>query len=369
MTSIRETRLYHKGSNQHAYERFETVRLASEPALLKRFVFLLGAERVVPEKRDGHLYELLKVSESVGRELTNQFYARYADIRQKVLLRLCRANATVAPPEILRGTQKLLDRVLFCAFCEDRGLLPAETLKQAFTHHDPYNPKPIWENFRGLFRAVDTGNAGLNIPAYNGGLFAADPGLDALAVPDEVCAHFKDLGEYDYRPAREVAEEDTDTEVRSLIDVDILGHIFEQSITDLERLRQGLAASGPLTPSLSPSDGERVTDRPGEGMATTRRKKEGAFYTPAFITRYNVEQALGAVVRVRFEALRQQHETEAAGTGPQGVGRSQRLRPGRAERAAAQGAHPVLGSVAGGIEVATHSRSRVRQRRVSDRGV
>lgn len=42
VTSIRETRLYHKGSNQHAYERFETVRLASEPALLKRFVFLLG---------------------------------------------------------------------------------------------------------------------------------------------------------------------------------------------------------------------------------------------------------------------------------------------------------------------------------------
>jgi len=43
----RETRLYHKGSNQHAYERFETVRLASDPALLKRFVFFLGAERVV----------------------------------------------------------------------------------------------------------------------------------------------------------------------------------------------------------------------------------------------------------------------------------------------------------------------------------
>lgn len=118
----------------------------------------------MPEKRDGHLYELLKVSESVGRELTNQFYARYADIRQKVLLRLCRANATVGPAEILRGTQKLLDRVLFCAFCEDRGLLPAETLKQAFTHHDPYNPKPIWENFRGLFRAVDTGNAASTSP-------------------------------------------------------------------------------------------------------------------------------------------------------------------------------------------------------------
>ena len=35
-----------------------------------------------------------------------------------------------------------------------------------------------------------------------------DPALDALSVPDEVCAHFKDLGDYDYRPAREVASAD-----------------------------------------------------------------------------------------------------------------------------------------------------------------
>jgi hypothetical protein len=74
------------------------------------------------------------------RELTNQFYALYADIRQRVLSRLCRENSTIAPQEILRCIQKLLDRVLFCAFCEDRGLLPAESLKHAFEHRDPYNP-------------------------------------------------------------------------------------------------------------------------------------------------------------------------------------------------------------------------------------
>ncbi len=78
VTSMRETRLYHKGSPQNAYERFETARLAGNPALLKRFVFLLGAERVVPAHRDCHWYELLRASESVGRKLTNQFYAQYA---------------------------------------------------------------------------------------------------------------------------------------------------------------------------------------------------------------------------------------------------------------------------------------------------
>lgn len=299
VTSIRETRLYYKGSHQQAYERFETIRLATDQALLKRFVFLLGAERVVPAHRECHLYELLRASESVGHELTDEFYARYASIRQKVLTRLRRENAATPPAEVLRATQKLLDRVLFCAFCEDRSLLPAETIKRAFEHHDPYNPRPLWHNFLGLFRAINEGNTGLNIPAYNGGLFASDPGLDALNVPDEVCAHFKELGDYDYRPARQVADEDENTEVRSVIDVDILGHIFEQSITDLERLRQGLEAG------VIPAD---------DDQAKTRRKHEGAFYTPAFITRYIVEQALGGVVKRRFETLRQQQEAEATGT-------------------------------------------------------
>ena len=46
----------------------------------------------------------------------------------------------------------------------------------------------------------------------------------------------------------------------------------------------------------------------------TRRKKEGAFYTPAFITRYIVEQALGSVLRDRFEAFRAERQAIAKGT-------------------------------------------------------
>lgn len=299
VTSMRETRLYHKGSNQQTYERFETVRLASDAVLLKRFVFLLGAERVVPAQGESHLNALLKESETAGRKLTNEFYSLYADLRQKVFGHLRAANAAVAPEEILRCTQKLLDRILFCSFCEDRVLLPPNTVRHAFEHSDPYNPRPIWDNFRGLFRSVDVGNAGLKIPAYNGGLFAHDAGLDNLAVPDEACALFRDLADYDFHPAREMAEADDTQEIRPVIDVDILGHIFEQSITDLERLRLDLAS------------GEAAPD---EAEAKTRRKKEGAFYTPAFITRYIVEQTLGTVIRDRFEALRVIEQEAATGT-------------------------------------------------------
>ena len=227
VTSMRETRLYHKGSNQQTYERFDTVRLATDAGLLKRFVFLLGAARVVPESGDSHFRELFARSEPVGRGITNKFCAFYANLRQSAFSRLRAENPAVFPQEILRCSQKLLDRILFCSFCEDRGLLPPETVRGAFDHSDPYNPKPIWDYFRGLFRSVDKGNAGLKIPAYNGGLFAHDDGLDSLNVPDDVCALFRDVAAHDFRPARAVADADETQEIRSVIDVDILGHIFE----------------------------------------------------------------------------------------------------------------------------------------------
>ena len=201
----------------------------------------------------------------------------------------------------------------------------------------PRSPAPAGAVIQ--FRA----NAGLNIPAYNGGLFAPDPSLDGLQVPDEVCAHFKDLGDYDYRPAREVAHAGEGTAVRSVIDVDILGHICEQSITDLERLRESLeqprsvvgavrpacqSCSGAVRPACQSCSGavrpaclgrRSSSKRRGRRDALPhyvgrRRKQEGAVYTPAFITRYLVEQALGGVLKTRFDTLRRQHEAEAAGT-------------------------------------------------------
>ena len=299
VTSIRETRLYHKGSDQYTYERFDTVALAESDTLFKKFVYLLGVERVVPTRGRCHLYDLLGASEKVGRDLTKEYYVRYANMRQDAFEVLCGANPHASRHTVLTATQKILDRVLFAAFCEDRGLLPGEMLKTAYEHKDPFSPRPIWENYRGLFRSINDGNPALKIPAYNGGLFADDPAVDDLKVPDAVCTYFRDLGEYEYRPASEAALDAESDEAAGLIDVDILGHIFEQSITDLEQLRNELDG-------LVPAQGKE--------RHKTRRKKEGAFYTPRFITRYIVEQTLGAVLTERFEELRQRHAEQATGT-------------------------------------------------------
>ena len=341
VTSVRETRLYYKGADQHTFERFDTEQLADDAAHLKRFVFLLGAERVVPAAGRCHLYSLWEESQKVGRELTRDFYQRYADMRQNAFAELARDNADAPRGEVLSATQKLLDRVLFCAFCEDRGLLPTETIRKAFEHRDPYRPHTIWDNFRGLFDAINRGNAALGIHAYNGGLFAPDPLLDQLRVSDAVCSFFRDLGSYDYRPPSQAAF-GAGSPGAPGIDVEILGHIFEQSISDLEKLRnevdsgQWLVASegignraqdrADVAPPFSASPSHRVPASSHEPVgaipakpsqtARSRRKKEGAFYTPAFITRYIIEQALGGVLKDRFQRLRVAHVESAAKKGP-----------------------------------------------------
>ncbi len=293
VTNCREVRLYHKGSDQRTYERFEVTRLADDPAELRRFVFLLGAERLVPGARGSHLPTLLEDSQRSDRELTRSYYDRYAALRRELLAGLLAANPTVAPLLVLRAAQTLLDRVLFCAFSEDRGLLPPATLRAAYEHRDPYHPRPVWENFQGLFRAVDQGSRALLIPAYNGGLFAFDPAVDGLTVPDALCALFRELGEYDYgRPAASAPPEGL---ARPVVDVDLLGRLFERSLTDLEELQADLA------------DG-------ADPRGVSRRKREGAFYTPPFVTRFLVTRALQPVLAERFEGLRRRRFASAAGT-------------------------------------------------------
>jgi hypothetical protein len=267
VTNLREIRLYHKGHDQFTFERFETSALADDDAAFRRFVFLLGADRMVPPAGPPHLEGLLSESRRVGLELTRAYYREYADLRQKTLEQLCRANPDVPPADVLGATQKILDRILFICFCENRGLLPEQTIASAYRHADPYNPRQVWENFRGLFRALDEGSKPLAIDRYNGGLFAHDDVIDRLTVPDDVCRGLDRLASYDYRTPT-AADSDAPARPARLIDVDILGHIFEQSITDLEQLRKALAA-GPVAADLK---------------ALSKRKREGAFYTPPFIT-------------------------------------------------------------------------------------
>ena len=118
---------------------------------------------------------MLKENENVEKDITNKLYGEYKSLRLDLINYLTKRQTDKDPFILIRQAQTILDRVLFMAFAEDKGLLPEQIVKKAYEHKDPFNPKPVWENFKGLFRSIDGGNNALNIPPYNGGLFKHDP--------------------------------------------------------------------------------------------------------------------------------------------------------------------------------------------------
>ena len=275
VSNYRETRLYAKSKGLGAYEVFHLDELASE-AGLRRFIALLGRDALLggPTPEQSPLHDMLVSSERTEREITTKLYGDYRDLRARLFEQLRRVHSNIPPAELLGFAQTILDRVLFLAFAEDRGLVPKDTLVRAYTHENPYNPQPIWRNFVGLFHAVDKGNARLGIPGYNGGLFRANEDIDSLELSDEFCEFFKELGEYDF------AEE---------VSVDVLGHVFEQSVSDLEDLRREVEAP------------ESVVSSTGTQKAPTKRKREGIFYTPPFVTEFLVRNTLGLAFKEAWE--------------------------------------------------------------------
>ena len=265
VSNYREIRLYAVGYGRKYYESFDLAKI-KEPDQFSKFILLLSSNSLL----SGKTKNLLKESERVDKDITDKLYEDYKSLRANLIKHIREDNPDKNPLEVIGFAQTILDRVLFIAFAEDKGLLPEETLKKAYEHNDPYNPKPVWDNFKGLFKSINKGNNTLNIPAYNGGLFADDTELDNLNVSNDLCEGFKKIGDYDF---------DSD------VSVNILGHIFEQSISDLEELK---------------AHAENVEEI---NKKQSKRKKDGVFYTPAYITRYIVEQAVGGWLNDRKKEL------------------------------------------------------------------
>lgn len=266
-----ELRLYAISETSLVYEQFFFKDLL-DPAQYAKFYLLLSAKNFL----SGNTEQLLKESGQADKDISDKLYEDYKLLRENMLSHMIADNPSYTPEKLIAPAQKLLDRILFISFAEDKGLIPDNSIKKAYEHQDPYNPRPTYQNFIGLFNSVDKGNAALDIPAYNGGLFAKDDQLDNLLISDALCEGFKNLAEYDF-----------DSEVS----VTVLGHIFEQSIADLEVLTESIAA------------GELPKAKAKATAVTGKRKKHGVVYTPDNITQFIVANTLGAYVDEQFDAL------------------------------------------------------------------
>jgi hypothetical protein len=232
-------------------------------------------------------------------------------------------------------TLKILFRLLFQAYAEDRGLLPAgrnegydaNSLKELGKRHmnTPANEfgesASIWFDLIQVWDAIDVGNKSWNVPAYNGGLFGADPekhpegaAIKYLELPDSV------LG-----PALQgLLVDNTEDGVRGPVDFRSLsvrefGTIYEgllESSLSLAEVDLTVDKSNAWVPA---DDGDEILAKASEPYfhsASGERKATGSYFTPKFVVDHLVQKAIDPTIDVHLEkiaALLRAGDTATAG--------------------------------------------------------
>ena len=248
-----------------AYEQFSLFDLSYEG--FKKLHLLLSYESI----KDQVPLKLKEKSASFEATISKELYKDFSAFRNHLFDNIVTNNPNIDKSNLLRLTQKLCDRIVFILFAEDRGLLHPNTIKEIRQRHEQdIFGNPMYGYYKIYFDAINEGNEKLQIPRYNGGLFAKDELLDSLVIDDA----YLDMD------AQKLSNYDFESEVG----VNILGHIFEQSLTDLEEIQANI-------------------DNTDFDKSRSKRKKDGVFYTPEYITRYIVENTLGKMCSEKREAL------------------------------------------------------------------
>ena len=223
--------------------------------------------------------------ESVSSEdqITKALYKDYSQFKRVLFADILKQNPTPEGKDekewqllLFKKTQKLLDRLLFIFFAEDCGLLPPNSMVKIIDQwvdlKDKYDEYfPFYDRVKKYFGYMNTGYQGkqYEIFAYNGGLFKPDEVLDNIKISDDLLVeHTRKLSEYDFE---------------SDVDVNILGHIFENSLSEIEEVTQQI--------------------NNGAVPQTSKRKQDGVFYTPQYITKYIVENTVGRLCAEKKQEL------------------------------------------------------------------
>ncbi len=250
VSNYRELRLYHQSSSHYALHfDLTTITNPENQERLQLLLHLLVAENMLPGNDDefSTTDEIYANRKQELKQISDAFYGFYNGLRREVYDYI-RKTHNASPPQATALAQKLMDRILFIAFLEDNGLVPPDMITRASTV-DPFAPQPIWSRYLTMFKAVESGNELLGIPAYGGKLYTKDKVFDKLNLPDALIQKFTRFAAYDFA-----------ADLR----VNILGNVFEKSVSDLSVLQEG----------------------------KDRRHDEGAYFTPDIITEYIVDDVL-----------------------------------------------------------------------------
>lgn len=276
ITSNTETiRLYSKKHMSVKYIEWTMGELSKNLEKQKEFHFFLAKGRLFVKEGISEVAKLIEENIKEEKEIKDKFYKEYKEKRVKLINEIKLLNPNI---DAISKAQKLLDRMLFIRFCIDRGYITQSIVKTVenliklrFT---------FYQALKVLFETIDKGSGDEikddfeKIIAWNGGLFAEDIELNELQIGSEILKEIdKFFKSYNFS---------------SQVDVHILGHIFEQSISDIEKLKEG-----------NEFDAKQ-----------SKRKKDGVFYTPEYITKYIVEEAVGGWLKDRKTEIKSPENTK-----------------------------------------------------------
>lgn len=225
--------------------------------------------------------------------ITQKLYQDYTNFKNELYQNLLKLNPTFDKLELFIKSQKLLDRFLFMFFAEDRLLIAPNTTRNIISQWETMkvwnNNQPLYEMFKLYFGFLNTGiqNKSMNVFGYNGGLFRTDTTLNKIKIDDAILVkHILKIANYDFA---------------SEIDVNILGHIFENSLNELDEIKAQIE--------------NKVFEK-----NQTKRKKDGVFYTPQYITRYIIENTIGKYCQIQkqnYEIIDQNYSMDINHTATQ----------------------------------------------------
>ena len=263
VSNFLEIRLY-QANDINKYEKFDILAL-TEDSEFERFYYLLSYGQLFLQRQLSVIEFALENRLEIEEKITNEFYKLYKYLREVFVNHLILHNPEIPPLELLGYAQTIIDRVVFISVVKDFNLISQRTLNNIEKYLElsfRTDGNGFWEELKYLFSAMNAGFPN-RLQKFNGGLFKENTEINKLVIKDEILFELIKLSKYDFE---------------SDLNVNILGHIFEQSITDIEQLK------------------EKIINNPqalGNIESFGERKTFGIFYTPEYITRFIVENTIG----------------------------------------------------------------------------
>jgi hypothetical protein len=308
------------------YLEIDLAAIDSENAGLLTLIFSADALETT-----GTANELLQGSQlfasQLGSRLRERIYEHVVPQLSKSVAEHLREQGTKLDSEGLalayRLTLRILFRLLFQAYAEDRGLLPAgrnegydanslKTIAKRIieTPVEQFGKsKTLWFDLIQVWNAIDEGNETWNVPAYNGGLFGTDPEIhtegaliEKLGIQDDI------LGPVLQHLLIDVSEENVlgPVDFRSL-SVREFGTIYEGLLeSSLSVATQDLTidSKGAWVPAIKTDHVLSATGDVYFHSASGERKATGSYFTPSVVVDHLIDRSLDPALDAHLERIK-----------------------------------------------------------------